>query len=436
MRRYGNLIRSMDLFREFEWREMVYDATDGARDALRTGQITGYIGFDPTADSLHVGSLLPVMALARFQRAGHAPIAIVGGGTGLIGDPSGKTQERQLLTTGQVEANVAGIRRQLERFLDFDRAPNAAHIVNNADWLVPIPLMTFLRDVGKHFTVNYLLQKESVKRRLESEDGISYTEFSYLLTQAYDFVVLHDRFDCTLQMGGSDQWGNITAGIDLIRKLRGAKAHGLVLPLVTTASGVKFGKTEVGTVWLDAARTSPFRFYQFWLNTDDRDVVRYLKFFTFLQEEAIDQLARASEEFPERREAQRTLAAHVTDLVHGPELRQRAEQASALLFKGDVRAASKEDILTVFEDVPSTEVDAADFGAEGLPVTRLITLSGLEPSASAAVRLVRGGGFYVNDARVSSEKEKVGLGQAIDGEIFVLRKGQRDRRLIRVRKSG
>ncbi|MBI2221053.1 MAG: tyrosine--tRNA ligase [Acidobacteria bacterium] len=425
----------MDLFREFEWREMVYDATDGARDALRSGQVTGYIGFDPTADSLHVGSLLPVMALARFQRAGHAPIAIVGGGTGLIGDPSGKTQERQLLTTEQVEANVVGIRRQLERFLDFDRAPNAARIVNNADWLVTIPLMTFLRDIGKHFTVNYLLQKESVKRRLESEEGISYTEFSYLLTQAYDFVVLHDRFGCTLQMGGSDQWGNITAGIDLIRKLRGAKAHGIVLPLVTTASGVKFGKTEVGTVWLDAARTSPFRFYQFWLNTDDRDAVRYLKFFTFLDETAIEELARASEAFPERRDAQRALAAHVTDLAHGPEQRQRAEAASALLFKGDVRNASKDDILTVFEDVPSTAVDAADFGTDGLPVTRLITLSGLEPSTSAAVRLVKGGGFYVNDARVSSEKERVGLDQAIEGEIFVLRKGQRDRRLIRVRKS-
>ena len=435
MRRYGNLIRSMDLFREFEWREMVYDATDGAREALRAGQVTGYIGFDPTADSLHVGSLLPIMALARFQRAGHAPIAIVGGGTGLIGDPSGKTQERQLLTIEQVEANVAGIRRQLERFLDFDRAPNAARIVNNADWLVPIPLMTFLRDVGKHFTVNYLLQKESVKRRLESEEGISYTEFSYLLTQAYDFVVLNERFGCTLQMGGSDQWGNITAGIDLIRKLRGAKAHGIVLPLVTASSGVKFGKTEVGTVWLDAERTSPFRFYQFWLNTDDRDVVRYLKLFTFFDEPAVDELARAADAFPERRDAQRALAAHVTDLVHGREPRQRAEAASALLFRGDVRAASKDDILTVFEDVPSTAVDAADFGGEGLPVTRLITLSGLEPSASAAVRLVKGGGFYVNDVRVSSEKAKVGLDQAIEGEIFVLRKGQRDRRLIRVRKS-
>jgi tyrosyl-tRNA synthetase len=425
----------MDLFREFEWREMVYDATDGAREALRSGSVTGYIGFDPSADSLHVGSLLPIMALARFQRAGHAPIAIVGGGTGLIGDPSGKTQERQLLTVEQVEANVAGIRRQLERFLDFGREPNAARIVNNADWLVAIPLMTFLRDVGKHFTVNYLLQKESVKRRLESEEGISYTEFTYSLTQAYDFVVLYDRFRCTLQMGGSDQWGNITAGIDLIRKLRSVKAHGLVLPLVTTSSGLKFGKTEAGTIWLDPARTSPFRFYQFFLNTDDRDVVRYLKFFTFLDEAPIDRLARMAEEFPERREAQRALAEHVTDLVHGEGPRRRAEHASALLFQGDLRGASKDDILMVFDDVPSMEMPEDEFGSEGVAVTRLITSSGLEPSGSAAVRLVKGGGFYLNDVRVSNEKERVHLEQAIAGEIFVLRKGQRDRRLIRVRKG-
>jgi tyrosyl-tRNA synthetase len=425
----------MDLFREFEWREMVYDATDGAREALRAGSVTGYIGFDPSADSLHVGSLLPILALARFQRAGHTPIALVGGGTGLIGDPSGKTQERQLLTIEQVEANVVGIRRQLERFLDFEAASNPARIVNNADWLVPIPLMTFLRDVGKHFTVNYLLQKESVKRRLEAEEGISYTEFTYSLTQAYDFVVLHDRFGCALQMGGSDQWGNITAGTDLIRKLRGAKAHGLVLPLVTTSSGVKFGKTEAGTIWLDASRTSPFRFYQFFLNTDDRDVVRYLKFFTFFDQEHLEQLARSVERAPERREAQRALAAHVTDLVHGAIQRQRAEEASALLFGGDLRGAPKEDILMIFDDVPSTEMALEDFGGDGIPVTRLITGSGLEPSGSAATRLVKGGGFYLNDVRVTDEKERVRIEQALAGEIFVLRKGQRDRRLVRVRRG-
>jgi tyrosyl-tRNA synthetase len=425
----------MDLLRELEWRGMVYDVTDGLREALAAGRVTGYIGFDPSAASLHVGNLLPVMALARLQRAGHAPIAIVGGGTGLIGDPGGKTQERPLLTPDQVERNVRGIRAQLERFLDFDAAPNAARIVNNAEWLVSVDLMSFLRDVGKHFTVNYLLQKESISRRLEQEEGISYTEFSYLLLQAWDFVQLFDRYNCTLQMGGSDQWGNITAGIDLARKLRGAKVHGLVMPLVMTSAGVKFGKTEAGAVWLDPALTSPFRFYQFWLNTSDRDAVTYLKFFTFLDEAQIAALAAANASQPEKREAQRALAAHVTDLVHGDEQRRRAEQASALLFGGDIRRASKEDILTVFEDVPSIEVDRGDFAADGVPAARLIALSGLEPSSSAATRLIKGGGFYINDERVTSEKARVSIDQAIDGELFVLRKGQRDRRLVRIRRS-
>jgi tyrosyl-tRNA synthetase len=425
----------MDLFGDFEWRGMVYDVTEGLREALAAGPVTGYIGFDPSAASLHVGSLLPIMALARFQRAGHLPIAIVGGGTGLIGDPSGKTQERQLLTADQVQHNVDGIRQQLARFLDFDRAPNAAHIVNNAEWLAAVDLMSFLRDVGKHFTVNYLLQKESVSRRLEQEEGISYTEFSYLLLQAWDFVQLFDRFGCTLQMGGSDQWGNITAGIDLTRKLRATRVHGLVLPLVTTTAGVKFGKTEAGAVWLDPALTSPFRFYQFWLNTDDRDVVKYLKFFTFFDSSEIQALADAAAAAPEKREAQRALAGHVTDLVHGREQRQRVEKASALLFRGDVRHATKDEILMVFGDVPSTDMERTEFGDEGIQVTRLITASGLEPSSSAAMRLIKGGGFYINDERVASEKERIGVDRAIDGELFVLRKGPRERRLVRVRPS-
>ena len=243
---------------------MVYDATEGLAELLATQSLTGYIGFDPTASSLHVGSLLTVMGLARLQRCGHTPIAIVGGGTGMIGDPSGKSQERVLLSSEQLDQNVAGMRAQLERFLDFSAGSHQARLVNNAEWLGAIDLLSFLRDAGKHFTVNYMLQKESVSRRLESEDGISFTEFSYLVLQAYDYLQLFDRYGCTVQMGGSDQWGNITAGIDLIRKLRAKKAHGLVWPLMKTAAGTKFGKTEAGTVWLDAARTSPFKFYQFW----------------------------------------------------------------------------------------------------------------------------------------------------------------------------
>lgn len=424
----------MNLYEELSWRGLVLESTEGVREALERERVTAYIGFDPTAASLHAGSLLTIMGLARLQRYGHSPIAIVGGGTGMIGDPSGKTTERQLLSREQIEANVSGIRRQLERFLDFDAPANPARIVNNADWLATFDLLGFLRDTGKYFTVNYMLQKEAVSRRLESEEGVSYTEFSYLLLQARDFLELFDRYGCTLQMGGSDQWGNITAGIDLIRKLRARKVHGLVWPLMTTASGTKFGKTEAGTIWLDPGLTSPFRFYQFWLNTDDRDVMPYLKYFTFLDESQISELARGVSTNPERREAQRVLAREVTDAVHGAGQRQRAEQASALLFRGDLREASKDDILMVFDDVPSTEVDLSEFGGEGMPVTKLITLSGLEPSSSAAARLVKGGGFYVNDERVTGEKERIAADRAIDGEILVLRKGQRDRRIIRVRR--
>src|SRR5215813_4652148 len=279
-----------NLFDELRWRGLVAEATEAVVDALAKEHVTAYIGFDPTASSLHAGSLLTVMGLARLQRFGHSPIAIVGGGTGMIGDPSGKTVERQLLSREQIDENVAAVRRQLERFLNFDRAANPARIINNADWLASFDLLGFLRDTGKYFTVNYLLQKESVNRRLESEEGISFTEFSYLLLQARDFLEVFDRFACTLQLGGSDQWGNITAGIDLIRKLRAKKAHGLVWPLMKTAAGTKFGKTETGTIWLDPVRTAPFKFYQFWLNTEDSDVVTYLKNFTFLERPAIEEL--------------------------------------------------------------------------------------------------------------------------------------------------
>src|SRR4051794_15172637 len=277
----------MNLYDELTWRGLVYDATDGLADAFANERVTAYIGFDPTASSLHIGNLLGLITLSRLQRYGHTPIAIAGGGTGMIGDPSGKSQERTLLTLDQINANLEGIRPQLGQFLDFDAVGNPARVVNNADWLATFDLLGFLRDTGKYFTVNYMLQKESVSRRLESEEGISYTEFSYLLLQARDFLELFDRYSCVLQMGGTDQWGNITAGIDLIRKLRAKKAHGLVWPLMTTAAGTKFGKTEAGTVWLDAARTSPFKFYQFWLNTDDRDVIAYLKYFTFLDSDRI-----------------------------------------------------------------------------------------------------------------------------------------------------
>jgi tyrosyl-tRNA synthetase len=420
----------MDLYSELEWREMLSEATPGLRDALAAGPVTAYIGFDPTASSLHVGSLLTILGLARLQRCGHVPIAVVGGGTGMIGDPSGKSQERVLLSREQIEENVAGIRAQLARFLDFDAGSNPARIVNNADWLGTIDLLSFLRDAGKHFTVNYMLQKESVNRRLETEEGISYTEFSYLVLQAYDFLQLFERHGCTLQMGGSDQWGNITAGIDLIRKVRAGKAHGLVWPLMQTSSGVKFGKTEAGTVWLDAARTSPFRFYQFWLNTEDRDVARYLKCFTFLERDEIEALSRATAGHPERRDGQRALARAVTTLVHGADHVQRAEQAAQVLFSDNLAGASVDDVLMVFEDAPSTELG---FPADGLPIADVLTVVKLAPSKSEAMRLLKSGGVYVNNVRVSDERMRLGKADAIGGAVFVLRKGRKEQHIVRVR---
>ncbi len=420
----------MDLYDELQWREMLYDSTDGVRDALAAGRVTGYIGFDPTAASLHVGSLLTILGLARLQRAGHAAIAVVGGGTGMIGDPSGKSQERVLLSREQIDTNVAGIRAQLARFLDFDDPHNPARLVNNADWLGRIDVLSFLRDVGKHFTISAMLQKESVSRRLETEEGISYTEFSYLVLQAYDFLQLFDRNGCTLQMGGSDQWGNITAGIDLIRKVRAGKAHGLVWPLLQTSSGVKFGKTEAGAVWLDPALTSPFRFYQFWLNADDRDVIRYLKYFTFLPREEIQTLADAAARAPEQRAAQRALARQVTALVHGDDHVARAERAAAVLFSDDIGDADVGDVLMVFQDAPSSELA---FAPEGMPLMDLLATVKLTSSKSEAARLVKSGGVYVNNVRATDERRVLTRADAIRGELFILRKGRKDHHIVRLR---
>jgi len=421
-----------NVFDAFVWREMLYHATPELEAVLATEKVTVYIGFDPTAASLHVGSLLPMMALARLQRHGHNPIAIVGGGTGLIGDPSGKTKERQLLDAEQVEFNLQGIRSQLSRFLDFEVATNPARIINNLDWLGSVGVIEFLRDVGKHFTVNYMLAKESVKRRLESEDGISYTEFTYLMLQAYDYLVLYDRFGCTLQAGGSDQWGNILAGAELIRRMRGGKAHGLVFPLVTNSAGTKFGKTESGTVWLDPALTSPYRFYQFWLNTDDHDVVPYLKYFTWLTKDEIDALAEAVEAAPEQRLAQRTLADAVTCMVHGEAAFSRALQASSVLFGAEMSELTAAEIFDIFEDVPSAEMARTQFEGEGLGMIDLLASSGLTASKGEARRLLRGGGVYLNNNRFSDEQGRVTLDDSIGGQVFVLRKGQKNYRIVRI----
>jgi tyrosyl-tRNA synthetase len=422
----------MDFLQDLRWRGMLSDTTEGLEEALARESVTAYIGFDPTAASLHVGNLLTVMGLARLQRLGHRPIALVGGGTGLIGDPSGKSLERSLLTFEQVEANAHGIRQQLERFLDFTPGrQNSALMPNNVEWLRPIGFLDFLRDVGKHFTVNYMMAKESVNRRLESEEGISFTEFSYQLLQAYDYLVLYDRDRCTLQMGGSDQWGNITAGCELIRRVRSRRVHGLVWPLMTTSSGSKFGKTEAGTVWLDAELTSPFRFYQFWLNTDDRDVERYLKLFTWLDSATVEALSETVVRAPEQREAQRTLAREVATMVHGVERMEAAERASALLFGSSLAGATADEILTVFEDVPSVSVTRALI-TKGLLISELAVKAELAASKGEAVRLIKQGGLYLNDQRVTDERGFVSIDHAIDGRVIVLRKGQRERRLVQV----
>jgi|YelNatPaOPRAMG01_1025707.scaffolds.fasta_scaffold30245_1 tyrosyl-tRNA synthetase len=422
----------MNVFEELKWRGMIYDSTPGVEEVLASQKVAGYIGFDPTAPSLQIGNLFAVMALVHLQRYGHTPIVVVGGGTALIGDPSGKDKERPLLAKEEIEAHKQRFREQFKRFLDFETKSNPAIMVDNAEWLVPLNLIDFLRDIGKHFTVNYMLTKESVRRRLEQEEGISYSEFSYMLLQAYDFLVLYDRYRCVLQMGGSDQWGNITAGIELIRRLRGGKAYGLVLPLITTASGVKFGKTEAGTIWLDPTLTSPYKFYQFWFNTDDRDVIRYLKFFTLLPREKIEELEQEVASSPEKREAQRTLAREVTRMVHGETALSRAERASRILFGEEIKDVTAQEIEEIFGDVPSTEVGEGELTGEGILVTELLVKCGLASSRSDGRRLIQGGGIYLNNVRVVDIEQRVNIEQAIEGKFLVLRKGRKDYHLVRI----
>ena len=418
---------------ELKWRQLVFDLTEGAGELLAGEPVTLYNGFDPTADSLHIGHLVPLLGLARFQRFGYTPIAVAGGGTGMIGDPSGKAEERQLLTKADVDANVEAIKHQLARFLDFETRSNPAQLVNNAGWLLPLSLVNFLRDTGKHFTVNYLLSKESIRTRLATESGISFTEFSYILLQSYDYLHLHQHYGCVLQTGGSDQWGNITAGVELIRRVSGAKVHGLVYPLVTRADGMKFGKTEAGTVWLDPKRTSPYRFYQFWLNTDDRDVIKYLKYFTWLSQAEIREQEAALEQSPERREPQRRLAQEVTRMLHGEDALARAEQASQVLFGGEIAGLGAEEIQDIFAEVPSSEIPRHEIGGPGMPVLDLLARTGMVSSRSEGRRLVDSGGIYVNNLQVQEFNQPVTLQDSIEGQFIVLRKGRKTYHLVRLK---
>ncbi len=416
---------------ELAWRQLIAQHTEGLSEMLERGAVSAYCGFDPTAPSLHVGNLVPIMGLVHLQRAGHRPIALVGGGTGLIGDPSGKASERPLASTETVSANAALLRSQLERFLDFS-GPSAARMRDNADWLTRLRAVDFMRDVGKHFTVNYMMAKESVKTRLE--EGISYTEFSYMLLQAYDYLELYRREGATLQIGGSDQWGNITAGMELIRRSDGGDAHALTLPLVTTASGTKFGKTEAGAVWLDASLTSSYKFYQFWINADDRDVGRYQRFFTLLPRTEIEAWDKEVAEQPERREAQRVLAKEVTTRVHGAAAARVCEEMSDLLFGGaDARTLSEAALVALGSEIPFVEVVATTDGA--LDALDLFIAARLIASKGAGRRLLEQGGLYANGARLASSDRTIPLDSLLKGGHLLLRKGTREYCLVAVRRG-
>jgi tyrosyl-tRNA synthetase len=426
----------MNIYEELEWRGLVADCTDVTelQKRLEAGPIVLYCGFDPSADSLHVGSLVPLLALRRFQLAGHLPIAVAGGATGSIGDPSGKTSERQLLSKDILAANIGSMKRQLACWLDFDTKVNPARLVDNADWTAPVSFLDFLRDVGKHFSVNMMVAKESVRARMEDrEAGISYTEFSYMLLQAFDFCHLCDQHNCELQIGGSDQWGNITAGIDLCRKKLGKQAYGLTLPLITNADGTKFGKSEAGAVWLDSKRTSGYRFYQFWIRTDDRDVIRYLRYFTFLPREEIEALEKQHLEKPEARVAHRALAKAVTDLIHGESATAEALRASEILFGGGLDGISENTFNEIVGEVPSKDLGQSTLEGTGASLVELLVQAGLCPSKGQARKDVEGGGIYVNNIRETNHQRFVTSSDLLFDKHLLLRKGKRNYVVLTVR---
>jgi len=415
---------TLDLLDDLRWRGLIADVTKETelRAHLAEGRRTAYVGFDPTADSLHVGSLLPLLVLRRVQRAGHRPIVLIGGGTGLIGDPSGKLGERSLNPEAQVAEWAGRLREQVERFLDF--SGDAALLVDNYDWLRELSVIPFLRDVGKHFSLGSMLAKESVRSRMgRSEEGISYTEFSYQALQAYDFMALLERHDCTIQLGGTDQWGNITAGIDLIRRVTGHGAYGLTMPLVTKADGSKFGKTETDTVWLDERKTSPYEMYQFWLNTTDEDAVPFLKQFTFLDRREIGELQAATASSPEKREAQRVLAHDVTALVHGEAKAREAEEISRAFFEGRVESLTEHQLTQACRAMPTTELQGHELA--GLSMVDLLTRVGLAESKKRARELVADGAIYLNGQKIGPADVSLSRDQSLFGRFLVIRRGRR-----------
>jgi len=423
-----------DIIAELTWRGQLNQTTDDAHIAawLCEKPRTLYIGFDPTADSLHVGHLVAVMTLRRFQQAGHRPIALVGGATGMIGDPSGKSEERKLLSVDLLRANVSGMGTQLRRFLDFDCGSNSALMVNNYDWMGRFGYLEFLRDIGKHFPVNVMLTKDSVRSRLERTDsGLSYTEFSYMLLQAYDFVYLNEHYGCELQAGGSDQWGNITAGIDLARRLRGSQLYGITSPLLTKSDGTKMGKTESGAIWLSPDRTSPYRFFQYWKNLDDADVGKCLRLFTDLGQEEIEAVLAEHAVEPGRRVAQQRLAAELTRLVHGEDGLAAAERAPAMVFGGAIGSLSDAQLNEVFADVPSRELPRERLAGDGLGIIDAVVEAGLAKTKGESRRLVSQGGAYVNNRRVDNVDLRLTAAHLATETVMVLRTGKKNYALLR-----
>jgi tyrosyl-tRNA synthetase len=422
-----------DIFSDLSWRGLVYQTTaeTGLGNWLQQGSRTLYSGFDPTADSLHVGSLLPLLMLRRFQRAGHRPIAVVGGATGMIGDPSGKSAERNLLNREQLEQNVAGLKEQMRLLLDFDCSTNAAILVDNSDWINKFSFVDFLRDVGKNFPVNVMLGKDSVKSRLDGEGGLSFTEFSYMLLQAYDFVHLNREHGCELQIGGSDQWGNITAGIDLARRMHGVQLQGMTCPLLTKSDGSKMGKTETGTIWLSPAKTSPYQFYQYWLNVADEDAGKCLRFLTELSREEIDELNSIREREPHLRASQKRLANSLTDLIHGTDGLAKALAATKILFGAEFERLSDAELSQIFGDVPSREFDRARLESPGASLIDALIETGLVKSKGEGRRAVADGGIYVNNRRVDNAELMLTAEHLASPTTIVLRKGKKNYAVLR-----
>lgn len=421
-----------DIYEDLKWRGLIYQTTDENMQAwLNEKPRTVYVGFDPTADSLHVGSLLPLQTLRRFQMAGHRPVAIIGGATGMIGDPSGKSAERNLLSEDQLQANIAGMQKQMESMLDFDCGDQSAILVNNYDWMKTFSYIEFLRDVGKNFPVNVMLAKDSVKSRLGSDAGISYTEFSYMLLQAYDFVHLHQKYGCELQIGGSDQWGNVTAGIDLGRRMLSTQLFGLTLPLLTKSDGSKMGKTETGTVWLSGERTSPYELYQYWVRVEDADVGKCLRYLTDLERDEIDELDQLRESVPHQRDSQKRLAEELTRQIHGEEGLAAAKHATEVFFGAEINECTERDLNAIFSNVPSKQVSRSLLAGEGLGIYDAFLEAGLCQSKGEARRLFAQGGLYINNHRWTDDEARLTSKHLVTETTMVLRSGKKKYALLK-----